>query len=198
MTSPGPILLAYDGSEDARHAIEHAAAQRPGADVVVLYVRQPLEGLAAHLEGHLALEDVRGIDAAARDGAERLAAEGADLARQAGLKAEPRVAGAIDAAADTIVRVADELDASLIVVGSRGRRRIPVIRNRASIAFDGDVRDVPRAEVERLPRIPRGEIHAAPSRPRNDRRARCSGLGPGFTAGTGAAGPSRCRPCLSR
>jgi nucleotide-binding universal stress UspA family protein len=124
MTSPGPILLAYDGSEDARHAIEHAAAQRPGADVVVLYVRQPLEGLAAHVEGHPALEEVRGIDAAARDGAERLAAEGADLARHAGLNAEPRVASTIDAAADTIVRVADELDASLIVLGSRGRRRI--------------------------------------------------------------------------
>ena len=124
MTSPGPILLVYDGSEDARHAIEHAAAQRPDADVVVLYVRQPLEGLAAHLEGHPALEEVRGIDAAARDGAERLAAEGADLARQAGLNAEPRVASAIDATADTIVRVADELDASLIVLGSRGRRRI--------------------------------------------------------------------------
>ena len=47
MTSTGPILLAYDGSEDARHAIEHAAAMRPGADVVLLYVRPPLEGLAA-------------------------------------------------------------------------------------------------------------------------------------------------------
>ena len=124
MTSPGPILLAYDGSEDAQHAIEHAAALRPGADVVVIYVRQPLEGLAGHLEGHPALEEVGDIDAAARDGAERLAAEGAERAREAGLDAAPRVASATEAAADTIVRVADELDASLIVVGSRGRRRI--------------------------------------------------------------------------
>jgi hypothetical protein len=51
MTSTGPILIAYDGSEDARHAIEHVAAILPGADAVVLYVRQPLEGLAVHLEG---------------------------------------------------------------------------------------------------------------------------------------------------
>jgi nucleotide-binding universal stress UspA family protein len=124
MTANGPILIAYDGSDDARHAIDHAAAAHPGAETVVLYVRQPLEGLAAHLEGHPALEDVRNIDAAARDGAEKLATEGADYARRAGLSAEPRVASTIDAAADTIVRVGDELDASLVVVGSRGRGHI--------------------------------------------------------------------------
>ena len=78
MTSTGPILIAYDGSEDARHAIEHVAAILPGAD----------------------------------------------YAGRAGLIAEPRVASATEAAEDTIVRIADELDASLIVIGSRGRRRI--------------------------------------------------------------------------
>lgn len=124
MTSTGPILIAYDGSEDARHAIEHVAAILPGADAVVLYVRQPLEGLTAHLEGHSALEDVRDIDTAVRDGAARLAAEGADHAGRAGLNAEPRVASATEAAEDTIVRIADELGAGLIVIGSRGRRRI--------------------------------------------------------------------------
>jgi len=51
MNSIGPILIAYDGSDDARHAIEYAAAIRPGADVVVREVRQPFKGLAAHLEG---------------------------------------------------------------------------------------------------------------------------------------------------
>src|SRR5512145_2873598 len=107
MTSNGPILIAYDGSDDARHAIDHVALVRPGAEAVVLYVRQPLEGLAAHLEGHPALEDVHGIDAAARDGAERLAAEGADHARRAGLRAQPAVAIDTGAAAETIVRIAD-------------------------------------------------------------------------------------------
>lgn len=121
MTSTGPILIAYDGSDDAQHAIDHVAALLPGADAVVLYVRQPLESLAAHLEGHPALEDVRSIDEGSRDGAERLAAAGAEHARRAGLNAEPRVASSIDAVADTVVRVADELDASVIVVGSRGR-----------------------------------------------------------------------------
>lgn len=122
MTSTGPLLIAYDGSDDAQHAIDHVAALLSGADAVVLYVRQPLESLAAHLEGHPALEDVRSIDEGSRDGAERLAAEGAERARRAGLNAEPRVASAIDAIGDTVARVADELDASVIVLGARGRR----------------------------------------------------------------------------
>ena len=122
MTSTGPILIAYDGSEDAQHAIDHVATMLPGADAVVLYVRQPLESLAAHMEGHPSLEDVRGIDADFRDSAEQLAAAGAHYARRAGLVAEPHVAGSIDAVGDTVLLVADELDARLVVLGSRGRR----------------------------------------------------------------------------
>ena len=116
-----PILIAYDGSEDARHAIGHASDLLPGASVVVLYVRQPLEAMAAHLEGHPALEQVGAIDAADRDAALNIAADGAEYARVLGLDAEARVASAVDAIAETIVSVSDEIDASLIVVGSRGR-----------------------------------------------------------------------------
>jgi nucleotide-binding universal stress UspA family protein len=126
MTSTGPILIAYDGSDDARHAIDHPAAIHAGADAVIVYVRQPLEGLAAHLERHPALQEVRDIDATAHDGAERVALEGTRHARKAGLNAESRVASATEAeaVADTIVRVGDELDAALIVIGSRGRRAL--------------------------------------------------------------------------
>ena len=127
MTSAGHVLIAYDGSEDARHAIDHAGSILTGVDAVVLYVRPPLEGLAAHLEGHRALEDVGGVAADARDDAERIAAEGAESARRAGLRAEPRVASATDAVADSIVRVADDIDASLVVLGSRGRRGVKTV-----------------------------------------------------------------------
>ena len=116
------ILIAYDGSNDARHAIETVAALLPGSPAIVLYVREPVESVAAHLEGHPALEDVRAIDGISHDAAERLAQQGAELARLAGLPAEPRVASSSDAVAGTIVAIADELDAALIVVGSRGRR----------------------------------------------------------------------------
>ncbi|HUR08964.1 MAG TPA: universal stress protein [Nonomuraea sp.] len=117
------ILIAYDGSPDARHAIEETARFFPGSPAVVLYARQPLESLAAHLENHPALEDLRDIDARTLDASERLAAEGAEHARALGLKAEPRVASVPEeVVADAIVDVAEEIDASLIVLGSRGHR----------------------------------------------------------------------------
>ena len=86
----GPMPIAYDGSGDARFAIEEAARLVAGADAIVLYVRQPLESVAALLEGHPALEEVRTIDAGATDAAKRLASEGARYARRAGLIAVPR------------------------------------------------------------------------------------------------------------
>ena len=122
MSTTRPILIAYDGSPDARHAVDQVAALMPGAEAVVVYVRQPLESMAAHLEGNPALEDVRDIAVPDRDAAEQLAAAGAEYARTRGLVARPHVANAIEAVADTVVAVADELDASLIVAGARGRR----------------------------------------------------------------------------
>jgi nucleotide-binding universal stress UspA family protein len=124
MRTTGPLLIAYDGSANARTAIDTAAELLPGATAVVLYARQPLESLAAHLEGHPALEELRGLDTASFDASERLAAEGAELAQKAGLAAEPRVASTVATAADAIVEVADRLDARAIVLGSRGRRAV--------------------------------------------------------------------------
>ncbi|TMR90106.1 universal stress protein, partial [Nonomuraea basaltis] len=115
-------LIAYDGTPGARHAIQETARMFPAAPAVVLYARRPLESLAAHLEGHPALKHLRDIDANTHDASERLAAEGAEHARTLGLKAEPRVASVPEeVVADAIVDVAEELDASLIVLGSRGR-----------------------------------------------------------------------------
>ncbi|MFI6924358.1 universal stress protein [Nonomuraea spiralis] len=123
-----PILIAYDGSAGARHAVEETARLFPGASAVVLYARPPLESLAAHLEGHALLEDLRDIDAKTYDASERLAAEGAEQARGLGLKAEPRVASVPEeVAAEAIVDVAEEIDAALIVLGSRGRQGVKAL-----------------------------------------------------------------------
>lgn len=125
MPTTGPILIAYDGSPEARGAIAQAARLLPGARAVVLYARQPLEAVAAHLEGHPALEQVRDIDATTTDASERLAAEGAQEARAAGLDASPRVASIPEAVThEAILAAAEELDASVIVLGSRGRRAV--------------------------------------------------------------------------
>lgn len=117
-----PILIAYDGSADARAAIDHVARLLPGAAAVVLYARHPLESVAAHLEGHPALEELKHLDAATYDASAQVAADGAKHAADAGLAAEPRVSSTMATASEAIVAAAEELDASLIVIGSRGRR----------------------------------------------------------------------------
>ena len=111
-----PLLICYDGSDGARRAVEAAAELFGGRAAVVLAVAAPmtagqaLDTLAAIQE---APEEVNQNAAVLR------AEEGAEYARRRGLTAEPR--GAI--AAPTwkgIVDVADELDAAVIVIGSRG------------------------------------------------------------------------------
>jgi nucleotide-binding universal stress UspA family protein len=122
MHTERPILIAYDGSLDARAAITMAGHLFPGAPSVVVYAREPLEAVAAHLEGHPALEDLRNADAASLDASEKVAADGAEQARDAGLRAEPRVVSVGQPAAEAIIETADAIDAATIVLGSRGRR----------------------------------------------------------------------------
>ena len=122
MNADTPILIAYDGSPDSLAAIDHTAQLLPGATAVVLYARQPLESVAAHLEGHPALEELKNLDAATHDASAQIAADGAKYANNSGLAAEPRVSSTMSTASDAIITVADEVDASLIVIGSRGRR----------------------------------------------------------------------------
>lgn len=116
------LLIAYDGSTDAQSALRFAAETFPGATAVIFYARQPLEGFAAHLEGHPALENLAELDAATFDVSERIAEEGADLARKLGLIAEARVSSTMSTASEAIVYASEEVNADLIVLGSRGRR----------------------------------------------------------------------------
>lgn len=112
-----PILVCYDGSPAARHAIRRAAALFPGRQALVLHVWSfPLEVAAAGL-GAAGAYDAEGQRELAAEGA----AEGCELAREAGLAAAPLTAsGSGDGTWRTILHVADEHDASLIVMGSRG------------------------------------------------------------------------------
>jgi nucleotide-binding universal stress UspA family protein len=121
MSTP-QLLIAYDGSPNSRSAIQTVASLFPGATAVLLYARQPLEGFAAHLEGHPALEELQGLDAAALDVSEKIAADGARRARDLGLTAEPMISSTMAAPSEAIVEAAEKLDVDLIVLGSRGRR----------------------------------------------------------------------------
>jgi nucleotide-binding universal stress UspA family protein len=124
MESQQLILIAYDGSENARYAIGRAGELFAGRPAVVLHVREPVE-LAAIRRGVIGMSATGAEPEAAASAqtlAERVAAEGAKLAREAGLDAEARTAEAVDPVWDTIIRAADEAGASLIVLGSRGLR----------------------------------------------------------------------------
>lgn len=122
MHSIRPVLIAYDGSPDARAAVEAAGHLFPGSRAVVLYAREPLEAVAAHLEGHPSLEELRTADAGTADASKRVAMDGAAQARAAGLDAVPEIAATGQTAAEAIIAAADAIDATAIVLGARGRR----------------------------------------------------------------------------
>jgi|SRR3954447_20190136 len=118
-----PVLIAYDGSDFAKAAVAGAADQlAAGRRAIVLTVWEPLEELPfLGIRGVASDADaVETVIAATRAGAEQVAKEGAKLASEAGFEAEAETAGG-DPAWRQIVEVADERDASLIVLGSRGR-----------------------------------------------------------------------------
>lgn len=114
----GPVVFAYDGSDLAKLAIDEAGRQlAPGRAAVVLTVWHPFD------VGFMPVGGVR-FDAAqisdVKRAAEQTAAEGASQAEAAGFNAR----SAATEAAPTwkgIVKVADEHDSSLIVLGSHGR-----------------------------------------------------------------------------
>jgi len=119
------ILLAYDGSDDARTALDHAARILPGASVTVLTVWTPeRDSSGAHGPG-LGLAGVyaksKDVDGAREREAQACAEEGAERATAAGLQARARVAPRRDGIAHTLLAVAAELDADAIVLGTRGR-----------------------------------------------------------------------------
>lgn len=124
MQSDKPVLIAYDGSQVARHAIAEAASLLSGRRVIVAAARAVDESVASHIEGHPAIEIVEESHEHELDRIHRVALEGAVLARDAGLDAQASVISAVAPAGDAIVHAAEQLDVSMIVMGSRGRREI--------------------------------------------------------------------------
>jgi nucleotide-binding universal stress UspA family protein len=112
------ILICYDGSPDSERAIDAAVALFGQRRAVVLDVAPavtPAESTLAStwvVPGN-AFEDLNKADALER------AEAGAARARRAGLPAEAR-ATVGSPTWQEIVDVADELDAAVIVIGSRG------------------------------------------------------------------------------
>ena len=117
----GPMLIAYDGSAGAEYAIHVAARLLEPTSAVVLNVAPRLtvgEGLISAglpVSGDSAFEGLNKDDALER------AEVGTRLARAAGLQADARVCAAAPIW-EGIVQTADDVDAAVIVLGSRERR----------------------------------------------------------------------------
>ena len=121
-TADGPLLLCYDGSEDAKHAIEHAGRVLGGRDALVVTVWQPTPALGGYASAGAtdSTFDFVEVDRAAADLGERVARDGVRIAQQAGLHAKPVAVEATGPVWKTIVEIADRHDAATIVMGSRG------------------------------------------------------------------------------
>lgn len=110
-----PILLCYDGSDDAFRAIELAGSLFPGRSAVVLSV----------WEHYSLLSGVPRVeDSLVQEATEQMAADGCERAQAAGFEATAVAVKAEHGVAEAIIDAADQHDASLIVMGTRGNTGI--------------------------------------------------------------------------
>jgi len=122
--SKKPTLVCYDGSDQSTRALEALrGVLAPTAELVVLTVWQPLVTKLAETGsfGVFALDDETELDESEEKAARAAAEQAVERARAAGYTATARVEEAQQAAWMKIIEVADEIDAGLIVCGTRGR-----------------------------------------------------------------------------
>jgi nucleotide-binding universal stress UspA family protein len=120
------ILICYDGSADSQAAIDRSGLLMPGSEATVLVIwetmleamtRSGSLGLGLGLAG--AYGD-NGADEAIKQAALQTAADGAQRAAAAGLVAQSKIANRNDDIAAVILSVAGDVDADVIVLGTRG------------------------------------------------------------------------------
>jgi nucleotide-binding universal stress UspA family protein len=119
------ILICYDGSDDAKAAIKHLGALLPGVSAIALTVWEPFSDVASgspkgRLSPLAVITNVGDANEKMLAQAREVAAEGAQLANEAGLKAEPATDEQGESVAEAILAGADKLEADVIVLGSRG------------------------------------------------------------------------------
>lgn len=118
------ILICYDGSDDAKAAIERAGVLFPGNAATVLTIWEPFSRLVARTPaaaGAIGITDFERIDEAGRQSAQETADEGAELARGAGIDATGAARPQWGTVADAILDQAVEAEADGVMLGTRGR-----------------------------------------------------------------------------
>jgi nucleotide-binding universal stress UspA family protein len=119
-----PILIAYDGSDGARAAVEAAGRLFPNRRAVVVSVwhsaaaAAPASAIA--IPAAVASRAYEELDRESEQQAALKAGEGATAAKDAGLDASGEAVLCAGQVWATIINAADKEDAQAIVVGSRG------------------------------------------------------------------------------
>ena len=96
------ILICYDGSADAQAAIDRAGSLMPGSDATVLVIWETI------------------LETLTRNGSLGLGFIGEDGGEAVGLVAHPRIADRGEGIAAAILGVAGDVNADVIVLGTRG------------------------------------------------------------------------------
>jgi nucleotide-binding universal stress UspA family protein len=113
----GPILICYDGSDGAKHAIQAAASLLTERRAVVLAVAPflTLGESAGAAAGPMPVD----FETLNKDAAVESADEGMKIAREAGFNAEARAEQA-SSTWEGVVGVADDIGAAAIVIAGSG------------------------------------------------------------------------------
>jgi nucleotide-binding universal stress UspA family protein len=124
-------LIAYDGSPAAQHAVAQAGRLLSARRVVVVTVWEAAlafvpapTGLVTGSAVPISPAGVAEIQDAVQQHAERVAHEGAQLARRLGLEAEPLALADLGGVGETILGVARDRNPAVIVIGSHGLGRL--------------------------------------------------------------------------
>jgi nucleotide-binding universal stress UspA family protein len=120
------VLVCYDGSEDARAAIEAVADVAADHEVIVACFWQGLANVANRYALSLLdiVQDPASINEREQARAIKVADEGAEIARGVGLDVKARAPEAQGGLDEAINDFADQIDAHLVVIGSRGRSSV--------------------------------------------------------------------------
>lgn len=120
----GPVLIAYDGSDQAKAAIREAGRQLgAGRKGIVLSVWEPISAIAL---GAPPPYDTPELEHSVETDARQVAEQGAELARSAGFDATATTERG-SPVWNAVVQAADHHDVDLVVMGSHGRTGLSLI-----------------------------------------------------------------------
>jgi len=118
-----PVLICYDDSASARRALEVAASTLDGTPAILVHVWNPPERVLADafgLRDDDAGPDYASLETAITDRAGEVLAAGEARARELGVTVKPRPERNGSSVWQTILDVAEDVDADLIVTGTHG------------------------------------------------------------------------------